>query len=260
VGIESTVVRVEESAGGDAVVSLTILRRGGLPSAALRAALDASGLSDVAINFAARLVSTAAAGEERGHDDNIGLPAPGMLLTHYAPDLAAFMLRITYGEGGSSETGRLSAAVGVAATATAAAVVAAEDTAAVTAPMVPADTTRDSSGNGLHELGDLTTTVILDYGDQVPRAMRAAAMAVRELTVPSDREATLLPPAAAAARALFSSLRWAESVPGATRVLLLDPRTVDSSDEAEAVRDRLWRAASGKEIVLHSHSKANALG
>ena len=102
------------------------------------------------------------------------------------------------------------------------------------------------------ELGDLSTTIILDYGNQVPRAVRAAAMAVRELTVPSDREATLLPPAAAAARALFSSLRWAESVPGATRVLLLDPRAVDSSDEAEAVRDRLWRAASGKEIFLNT--------
>ena len=51
-----------------------------------------------------------------------------------------------------------------------------------------------------------------------------------------------------AATVLFAALRWAERVGGATGVLIADPRCRDTSEAAEAVRDRLFRAASGREV------------
>ena len=55
--------------------------------------------------------------------------------------------------------------------------------------------------------------------------------------------------AASAARGVFEALRWAEGVAGARGVLLADPRGVDASEGAEAVRDRLFRAASGRVVT-----------
>ena len=48
-------------------------------------------------------------------------------------------------------------------------------------------------------------------------------------------------------RSVFAALRWAEAVPGARAVLLGDPlrAAAGSADGADALRDRLFRAASG---------------
>ena len=53
-----------------------------------------------------------------------------------------------------------------------------------------------------------------------------------------------------AARNLFETLRWAESVTGATKVLICDIATVDDSEDGGGVCDRIYRAASGKVVQI----------
>ena len=80
VGIESTVAKIDEAAG-----ALVVLRRGGVPEAELRRWL-AQHASEFALRVQApnRAVAAPAA----------ATIAPGMLLTHYAPDLPSFLLRL----------------------------------------------------------------------------------------------------------------------------------------------------------------------
>ena len=61
-------------------------------------------------------------------------------------------------------------------------------------------------------------------------------------------------------RGLFAALRWAEGVEGAGAVLLADPRGAgagagaggDAGDTGEAVRDRLYRACSGRVVAAEA--------
>jgi hypothetical protein len=71
---------------------------------------------------------------------------------------------------------------------------------------------------------------------------------------------------AAAAQGLFAALRWAEGGEGARAVLLADPRGAapgsgdggggDAGDTGEAVRDRLFRACSGRVVALEEAAAA----
>ena len=57
----------------------------------------------------------------------------------------------------------------------------------------------------------------------------------------------------AAARAgIFAGLRWAESVAGAAALVLADPFLAPGAerDDAEALRDRMFRACSGRTGTL----------
>ena len=55
---------------------------------------------------------------------------------------------------------------------------------------------------------------------------------------------------ASAARNLFSALWWAESVQSAGKVLICDIATIDASEDGGGVCDRIYRAASGKVVVI----------
>ena len=235
VGIESTVVRVGDDTDDGGVgdddatevvrptLKLRILRRGGMSAAALREALIVAGVSDAEILFAQPAAQTEAGnavtadgaaastsgtpvpggvqGGKVTEGDGIaaaaGMVAPGMLLTHYAPDVPATLVR------------RRAAS--------------------------------DIAATGNVPLGDLSATVIVDYGAQL---FPFATSALAYVDMASDASA------ATAARGLFAALRWAEVVPGAKRVLLADPRGIDDGEAAEAVRDRLYRAASGRQIEI----------
>lgn len=195
VGIESTVCRVEAEEGGAGGTRLTILRRGGVSMEALAAALAAAGGSSgsgaAAVSIAVR--EAPAAGGAEAAQAQI---APGQLLSHYAPDLPAFLV-------GASSSG--------------------------------------SGGSALPP--HPSQAVVLDFGGQLRAAAAAAGVvAYRELVSEGGG-------AASAARVVFEALRWAEAVPGARGVLLADPRGVDASEGAEAVRDRLFRAASGRMVT-----------
>ena len=207
VGIESTVCRVEALAeGGGGGTRLTVLRRGGVSVEALRGALQGDpGVCAARVHIVVGGASAAAAEAQQPQ------VAPGQLLTHYAPDIPAFL--VAPAAGGAADAG--GAAAGAAAAAAAAAPGA--------RPPHP------------------TRAVILDFGGQLLHA-RGSAVAYRELVGEGGG-------AASAARGVFEALRWAEAVPGATGVLLADPRAVDASEGAEAVRDRLFRAASGRVVT-----------
>lgn len=89
VGIESTVARIDGPGR-----EVLILRRGGVSEAALRAALQRSGLG-FSVRAQAREHAPAALA------DGVAAQAPGQLLTHYAPDRPTFLaLRAPSGGGG----------------------------------------------------------------------------------------------------------------------------------------------------------------
>ena len=76
-GIESTVVRLERSEEGE----LVFLRRGAVTESAVLASLAAAGLGHV------RLVHA----QKKAHVADGAQVAPGQLITHYAPDVPAYM-------------------------------------------------------------------------------------------------------------------------------------------------------------------------
>jgi hypothetical protein len=54
---------------------------------------------------------------------------------------------------------------------------------------------------------------------------------------------------------VFAALRWAEGVPGAATVLLADPAAAlaagaPGAGHGDALRDRMYRAASGRVVAL----------
>jgi L-threonylcarbamoyladenylate synthase len=208
VGIESTVARLAPAPGGG--VELTVLRRGGVGVAALRAALTAGAAAGLLLGPAA-VVAAAAGGASPAESDGDGAPpaavpdAPGQLLRHYAPDVPTFMVSPRGGDDGAP-------------------------------PLPPPQP----------PLPPPAACVVLDFGGQLA-ALAPVARGYREIAPNGD--------AAAAARGLFAALRWAEGLEGARAVLLADPRGAAAGDEAErdageAVRDRLFRACSGRIVPL----------
>lgn len=206
VGIESTVCRVEHlpvGASSGQHTRLTILRRGGVSTEDMLAALGALG-SAVEITVKGASGGSGEESQQQRRQEGAGEEgaqiAPGQLLTHYAPDIPAFLV------------------------------------APKGAPL--------PQHEEQHPAALLRQAVVIDFGGQL-KAGEASAVAYRELVTPGGG-------ASSAARAVFEALRWAEAVPGARAVLLADPRGVDTSETAEAVRDRLFRAASGRAVSLAS--------
>jgi L-threonylcarbamoyladenylate synthase len=87
----------------------------------------------------------------------------------------------------------------------------------------------------------LEKTVVLDYGGQL-HSWKASALAYRDFSPTGD--------SAEAAQTVFNTLRWAEQVPGAERIVFPDVDTDAASRDALllAIKDRLTRAASGNSI------------
>ena len=85
---------------------------------------------------------------------------------------------------------------------------------------------------------DLASTVILDFGTTSSH-LEQSSLRYATLSKTSDP--------VEASMNLYEKLRWAEQVPGARRILLPDLREVED-EEAEGVRDRIFRASSG--VVL----------
>jgi hypothetical protein len=224
----------------------------------LRACLDAAGLTDVAVEVrqvagttplppaaegpsaapvapvaaaaaaapvaAAAAAATAAVAEgsasaEVEPDTGEGLEAPGMLLTHYAPDIETVLV-VSVSDGSSSGGGGTEVAPSLVSV-------------RGNAP-APIDTSR---------------AVVIDFGGSLA-GLRSLCLAYVDMS-PS---ASVLE----ARRALFDRLRWAEGVDGAAAVLLADPLVAlaqadDGKREqqhADALRDRMYRASSGKEVGL----------
>lgn len=263
VGIESTVVKVDYAApedgegspggpqegggGWDAAslsrVRLVVFRRGGvsvpqLEDACARAtaALGHPGVR-VPVEFrtlhstaplalqvppggaAGGATMTPPAAEARQSDGDaapeVGAEAPGMLLTHYAPDVDTYLV--------ASEAQSL----------------AGESDAETARLPRPA----------------LGTAVIIDIGGTLA-GFQGDALAYRDLSACGS---------VVEARArLFAALRWSEGVPGAKAVLLCDPlallregrATPEGSEHLDALRDRMYRAASGRHVTVASEGRS----
>ena len=87
----------------------------------------------------------------------------------------------------------------------------------------------------------LSEAVIIDYGERL-KAWKGLALAYRDLSSASN--------SSEAAQGVFETLRWAEQVPGAKRILFPQLHDKNLDALALAVKDRLTRAASG--VVIDS--------
>jgi L-threonylcarbamoyladenylate synthase len=194
------------------------------PAAAATAATPGEG---------AAAAAPAGAVSEQGEQGE-GCEAPGMLLTHYAPDVDTYL--VTWcggGSGGDSANGAD----------------------ADPAPLFSAELLRHA--------------VVIDMGGALA-GLRHSALAYDDIALPPDGATTGSSSAAVgsllAARArLFAALRWSEGVPGARAVLLADPALllaraattpgaapVEGAEHADALRDRMFRAASGRTVSVEA--------
>ncbi|KAM9963137.1 hypothetical protein ACTFIW_006360 [Dictyostelium discoideum] len=103
----------------------------------------------------------------------------------------------------------------------------------------------DNNNNSL----DLKECVYIDFGNQLPNEFKDQCLAYRDL---SEKKNIL-----EAANQLFAVLRWSENQEGAKIILLPDLRKepFKSLDNSEAVFDRIFRAASGKQANLSTFNK-----
>jgi hypothetical protein len=161
--------------------------------------------------------AAARGGDGEGSEVVGGAEAPGMLLTHYAPEGVDTMLVssvVPAAAAAGSDAGTLGGA------------------AAAPTVIVPASA--------------LPTAVVIDVGGLL-RGARATALAYTDLSASGD---------VLEARArVFAALRWAEGVPGAATVLLADPAAAlaagaPGAGHGDALRDRMYRAASGRVVAL----------
>jgi L-threonylcarbamoyladenylate synthase len=247
VGIESTVVKISETPSD---VSLVVLRLGGVSISKVRAALredpELKGtLVEVATTHSSSSAAptTPAAGSSGGPPSLDETPreggalAPGQLLTHYAPDLRCFLLTSPPALLGS-ECLSHPESLGVRPET---AVLIQTAFASSAAPEAVVESTSCSPFPRI--CFPFSGLVILDCGGTCVD-LQGRVLAYHELAPGGDF--------AKARAAIFARLRWAESVPGAQAVLLSDPFLVPGSerDDAEALRDRLFRASSGTTVSL----------
>lgn len=226
VGIESTVVKLwDESAEhgqGGGGVYLTVLRRGGVSVEDLQAAVEPLAQSGLRVTIDVRSHSSSSVhppsstqaqeqrqSEQEEHTEGAGDEAPGMRMTHYAPDVEAVLV----------------------------------SSASALPPLQPSQPILTRAPRPLEHC------IVLDFAGQL-KDVQGQCMAYRDLSATGDIYE--------ARAALFSTLRWTESIPSAQLVLMADPlllwdnthttpqeRRADRG-HAEAIRDRLFRAASGR--------------
>lgn len=197
VGIESTVIKID-----DAAQQIIVYRRGGIPVSDLASTLQANRLGHYNIH----IVSQAS------EPSQTGLEAPGQLLTHYAPDVATYLVAPADARAAPSTASPSSATA-----------------AGTTDAQVPS-----------HEPVDVTHAGVIDFGGRLAR-LKPGCLWYLDLSGDSDP--------AEAARGLYNALRQSETVPGVKTVIMPDLGEQDGT-LWDALRDRMFRAASGKYIVV----------
>jgi hypothetical protein len=93
---------------------------------------------------------------------------------------------------------------------------------------------------------NLSTTVVIDFNRKLV-SLKGATLAYRDLSASGD--------SAEAAQSVFETLRWAEQVESATRILFPELQVTHQTDALIlALKDRLTRAASG--IIIDNLGKS----
>jgi hypothetical protein len=209
-------------------VRVTVLRRGGVSVQQLEECLAAlCGASALRLSAAVEVAplpppraeaAAATPADDSPAAEAVAAEAPGMLLSHYAPDVPAYLVAGLAGAAGAAGSGD----------------------AALRPP--------------------LAHSVVIDLGGALA-SLRSGCLAYADLS-PSRSVAE-------ARRRIFETLRWAEGVAGARAVLIADPLLAwsaqagggaaataaaanddkdDDRQHIDALRDRMFRAASGKVI------------
>lgn len=278
VGIESTVAKLVDDASScrgsasadgcsESQVKVLVLRRGGVSVQQLRDCLDKAGLRHVQVEVAQLSKPDAAAQspaallaapfvdssspasqqqpasqlESTASADAAGMEAPGMLLTHYAPDVDTYLVT-SVADVGDQKPPQQCSVYGDDASAAAAAVAAS------------CCSGTDGDRGVIKHISDgaqltlpFASSVVIDFGGMMA-SLRSRCLAYEDMsTAGSVTEAR---------QRVFDVLRWAETVAGAMAILLADPlmRASGATDELQhidALRDRMYRASSGKEVALH---------
>ena len=218
VGIESTVIKVDERCDGDVLV---VYRKGGVSETQIKAALEAHGWSErTRFQYPSRHVKENGECGSRSSssldEPQKGEEAPGQMLTHYAPNINSWLLapsavealvkRFSGGEAEGTVAGL---------------------------KVFDADEERVDSI-------DKSTTVVIDFNGALS-AVAGEFLAYKDLANNGD--------VAKAAEGLYQALRWSELVEDAETVLMVE--IVESNvraakEHVPAVRDKMYRAASGK--------------
>lgn len=278
-------------AGAGAAPEAAAARREPQP---LADAADASAPAPAATGTAAQAAAAASLdhghGRDHGHGASIsgGSEAPGMLLSHYAPDGV-----ITYLASASASTSSSAAGAAAASTdftdgahlsdsaASVCLVPAADGPAHGSSSSSDARSTAAAAAAAAPIPLDLPHTVVLDFAGQLAHLKaqlqrrsgggggRPGVLAYRDLSPSGD--------VPAAAAALFEALRWTETITGATALLIADPAAAPAvsgsaaavsapaavsgsaaaaaslaggspSVDVDALRDRMFRAASGRVV------------
>ena len=210
-GIESTVLKIDGAAR-----RVLLLRHGTIGTRQIQTVLDEVRNNDSSAAWKLQVGSTQRVGiapaAPQGAVASPGEEAPGQSVTHYAPALPCYVV-LSSSNGGSST----SKFAGEAA---------------------------ESPLRLLRE--DLAHTVVLDFGG-ILASHRDAALAYRDLSADGSY--------VEAAACVFDSLRWAELQHTARMVILPDLNLqnlscADSVAIASGLHDRLYRAASGRSIVV----------
>ena len=115
------------------------------------------------------------------------------------------------------------------------------------APDVPASLARfenSHAADSSHDPVDWEKSVVLDFGGAL-KALEPECLAYMDLSPSGDMDE--------AANKLFGALRWSESVPGAGHVLVSDISDEDNDHALrDAVKDRLFRSACGRSVVINA--------
>lgn len=191
---------------------VVVFRRGGVSQAALQAVIDEGGFP-----FKIRCLSKKASESQKG------LQAPGQMLTHYAPDVETYLVRGVVKDAVNDDSRSSDAA-----------------SSGLVVLGTPVDDNAETVGQAELDV-DISKCVVIDFQGVLASLRALQPLAYRDMSDAGDMKE--------AAQQLFKSLRWSEQQEGAARVLLADVADCDHEDTA-AVRDRMYRAASGKQLRL----------
>lgn len=230
-GIESSVVKIDQRNG-----CLTILRQGAITETKLQQLLNDNripwsiNVSVKKVNMHSDKTTTSATPSSQSSSSIVGQEAPGQAITHYAPDVPCVIVKSLTVEDMSSDP-------------------LIDD--ALSGEAQNASSHASSSQLYLNPNYIQRHVVVLDFNGQLS-PLQNKCLAYRDLSSEGNTKES--------ARVLFESLRWAEAVEDAKRILLpsIPAHTSDSSRETEdsmhdvrlGLIDRVFRAASGNLVDL----------
>eukprot|EP01029_Cantina_marsupialis_P021749 TRINITY_DN5263_c0_g2_i1.p1 TRINITY_DN5263_c0_g2~~TRINITY_DN5263_c0_g2_i1.p1 ORF type:complete len:441 (-),score=133.98 TRINITY_DN5263_c0_g2_i1:297-1619(-) len=246
VGIESTVLKVHEDGK-----KITVFRRGAISENCLRKFLKSAGHGDIEIIYIHQANTKS--------NKPMAEIAPGQMLTHYAPDIDAYIVvdlirknlksgRQQDGEDGEAPLKRQRIEIEGEEELDIEGLFGGETCVSVTngdpaAILLSGFGVNSSIGAPI----DVGSAVVIDFHGQLSD-LSTICLKYRDLSRTGN--------VVEACEKLFEYLRWTETVKGAKHVLLADLSVVEN-EHAPALFDRMYRASSGRACKVNLHTCAD---